>query len=79
MSQEHQQENTHSEKRQLNAEPRNFEAAVQPIDVGFAGQAGATRRGDRLTFSRILNGIGVFALVGAVLAFYGVLFFASSL
>ncbi len=33
-----------SEKRQLNAEPRNFEAAVQPI-VGFAGQAGAIRRG----------------------------------
>ena len=38
-------QNVLSEKRQLNAEPRNFEAAVQPIDVGFAGQAGAIRRG----------------------------------
>ena len=34
-----------TQKRQLNAEPRNFEAAAQPIDVGFTGQAGAIRRG----------------------------------
>ena len=33
-----------TQKRQLNAKPRNFEASAQPIDVGFAGQAGAMRR-----------------------------------